>query len=385
MAYTAWPDHGVPQSTTELLMLRTQIHELAVTPGVPIVVHCSAGVGRTGTLIGLDQLLDQCLHMDAPLDVDAVCRDMRLARNMMVQTEEQYLCVHAALLDGLSMLMAEESAKLKSGLGMNPMYDNYQAAAGTSTAPCEPPSPAEQTSGEGSIPRALTLTSRRGSDNSAVSGFSESSVSSVFPGYQLAPDDSVRLKSVRRENPVFRELRDRGSESGRHLLQFDDTGTPTHSATMSSVGGSKATTTQRAAAAPTLCTIPSTSSVRDFDNAVQHSNTTVVVLSTTVATSYDASSEAPNGDGAPSIRVTRSTSESSATPAGDDFDESAEQAASVSGVSFPKDLPVLPVSVDAKLEDDVNHTIGPPLRVTLSDRGGALASISPVSPPRFDS
>lgn len=54
-AYTSWPDHGVPLTTQELLGFRNAIRSSVTKPEVPQVIHCSAGVGRTGTYIALDR------------------------------------------------------------------------------------------------------------------------------------------------------------------------------------------------------------------------------------------------------------------------------------------------------------------------------------------
>ncbi|XP_061911796.1 receptor-type tyrosine-protein phosphatase H isoform X2 [Entelurus aequoreus] len=86
--FTAWPDHGVPQGTDVLIQFRGLIGEHIEAQGnkAPIVVHCSAGVGRTGTIIALDVLLQQ-LHRDRKVNINALVHKMRLHRPYMVQTE----------------------------------------------------------------------------------------------------------------------------------------------------------------------------------------------------------------------------------------------------------------------------------------------------------
>ncbi|KAL2762764.1 receptor-type tyrosine-protein phosphatase H isoform 2 precursor, partial [Daubentonia madagascariensis] len=97
--YLAWPDHGVPHSPDPLLafwkMLRQWLDQ-AVEGGPPIV-HCSAGVGRTGTLIALDVLLRQleCKGLVGPF---SFVRKMRESRPLMVQTEAQYIFLHQCIL-----------------------------------------------------------------------------------------------------------------------------------------------------------------------------------------------------------------------------------------------------------------------------------------------
>ncbi|XP_072348469.1 receptor-type tyrosine-protein phosphatase H-like [Scyliorhinus torazame] len=97
--FTAWPDHGVPQTTEKLLAFHKLIrdHLNGNQQGSP-VIHCSAGVGRTGTLIALDYLLQQIEHEDM-VDVYGIVRKMRWNRPLMVQTEPQYVFLHQCMLD----------------------------------------------------------------------------------------------------------------------------------------------------------------------------------------------------------------------------------------------------------------------------------------------
>uniref|UniRef100_A0A673JPB9 protein-tyrosine-phosphatase n=1 Tax=Sinocyclocheilus rhinocerous TaxID=307959 RepID=A0A673JPB9_9TELE len=86
--FTAWPDHGVPAGTEKLIQFRGLIRqhiESSFSAG-PTIVHCSAGVGRTGTLIALDVLLQQ-LHKEKAVGIAAFVKQMRLSRPLMVQTE----------------------------------------------------------------------------------------------------------------------------------------------------------------------------------------------------------------------------------------------------------------------------------------------------------
>ncbi|XP_013882224.1 receptor-type tyrosine-protein phosphatase beta [Austrofundulus limnaeus] len=100
--YTVWPDHGVPENTRSLIQfVRTVRDYINRTPGSgPTVVHCSAGVGRTGTFIVLDRVLQQLDNRDA-LDIYGAVFDLRLHRSHMVQTEGQYLYLHQCVRDVL--------------------------------------------------------------------------------------------------------------------------------------------------------------------------------------------------------------------------------------------------------------------------------------------
>ncbi|EDQ88438.1 uncharacterized protein MONBRDRAFT_26140 [Monosiga brevicollis MX1] len=97
LRYTAWPDHGVPESASAMLSFRKAILKLQKSD--TLLIHCSAGVGRTGTYIAIDTLVRR-LEAGAPnLDPCAVVTEMRRARNFMVQTLVQYQFVFKALLE----------------------------------------------------------------------------------------------------------------------------------------------------------------------------------------------------------------------------------------------------------------------------------------------
>ena len=85
--YTNWPDHGVPESACEILHLYYKVKTLERSG--PLLVHCSAGVGRTGTFIALDNLLSQN-DEEEEVDVLKCVSDMRKDRCQMVQTDKQY-------------------------------------------------------------------------------------------------------------------------------------------------------------------------------------------------------------------------------------------------------------------------------------------------------
>ncbi|XP_041983396.1 uncharacterized protein LOC121736341 isoform X2 [Aricia agestis] len=91
--YTVWPDHGTPRHPLAVLpFVRAAAH-----PGT-LLVHCSAGVGRTGTYIVIDAQLNQLKLTGTLSPLGFLCR-ARTQRNHLVQTEEQYVFVHDALLE----------------------------------------------------------------------------------------------------------------------------------------------------------------------------------------------------------------------------------------------------------------------------------------------
>ncbi|XP_070192180.1 receptor-type tyrosine-protein phosphatase epsilon-like [Littorina saxatilis] len=97
--YTMWPDHGIPTTTGLVDFWRTvRTSHRQQQPSSSLVVHCSAGVGRTGTFIGLDILMDQ-LQQQQHIDICKVVNDMRNDRCNMIQAKSQYCILHEAVFE----------------------------------------------------------------------------------------------------------------------------------------------------------------------------------------------------------------------------------------------------------------------------------------------
>ncbi|XP_072310859.1 tyrosine-protein phosphatase non-receptor type 13 [Eucyclogobius newberryi] len=103
--YTGWPDHGTPSQPEQLLTFISYMRH--VHRSGPIITHCSAGIGRSGTLICIDVVLE-LISKDADFDISDVVRNMRLQRQGMVQTEDQYIFCYQVILYVLRCLQAEE-------------------------------------------------------------------------------------------------------------------------------------------------------------------------------------------------------------------------------------------------------------------------------------
>ncbi|XP_063916082.1 receptor-type tyrosine-protein phosphatase H-like [Zophobas morio] len=98
MQFLEWPDFGVPQGTDNMLQFCTQLREKVNKEGGLIAVHCSAGVGRTGTLIAADILL-QTIDDHRDINIYKTVLDLRKQRTNMVQTEKQYMFIHTCIKD----------------------------------------------------------------------------------------------------------------------------------------------------------------------------------------------------------------------------------------------------------------------------------------------
>lgn len=126
--FNTWPDFGVPDPPTTLIRFVRSFRDRVSTDHKPIVVHCSAGVGRSGTFIALDRLIQQMqvsfktlsqlvkleylfhtykiLQCQDYIDVYGVVHEMRRERVWMVQTEQQYICIHQCILAVLQVCLS---------------------------------------------------------------------------------------------------------------------------------------------------------------------------------------------------------------------------------------------------------------------------------------
>jgi cadherin 5 type 2 (VE-cadherin) len=85
--FTTWPDFGVPEPPKTLVkFVRAFRERCSPDNNKPIIVHCSAGVGRSGTFIALDRIL-QRIHKYDSVDIFGIVYEMRKERVWMVQNE----------------------------------------------------------------------------------------------------------------------------------------------------------------------------------------------------------------------------------------------------------------------------------------------------------
>ncbi|XP_055756651.1 receptor-type tyrosine-protein phosphatase delta-like isoform X36 [Salvelinus fontinalis] len=108
--FTAWPDHGVPEHPTPFLAFLRRVKACNPPDAGPMVVHCSAGVGRTGCFIVIDAMMERIKH-EKTVDIYGHVTLMRAQRNYMVQTEDQYVFIHDALQEAVTCGTTEVPAR----------------------------------------------------------------------------------------------------------------------------------------------------------------------------------------------------------------------------------------------------------------------------------
>uniref|UniRef100_A0AC35U5L6 Protein-tyrosine-phosphatase n=1 Tax=Rhabditophanes sp. KR3021 TaxID=114890 RepID=A0AC35U5L6_9BILA len=126
--YKAWPDFGVPAHPTGILHI-VRLFRSKVPPSKncrPSIIHCSAGVGRSGTFITIDRLL-QCMTLNQTLDVFGYVHEMRLERCQMVQNEQQYVFIHICILHAIEKEMTRHNQQQHFANNANNIYILPQA------------------------------------------------------------------------------------------------------------------------------------------------------------------------------------------------------------------------------------------------------------------
>ncbi|KFZ55492.1 Receptor-type tyrosine-protein phosphatase eta, partial [Antrostomus carolinensis] len=133
--FTSWPDHGVPETTDLLINFRHLVHEYSSQNPIdsPTLVHCSAGVGRTGTFIAIDRLIQQ-IEMENTVDVYGVVYDLRMHRPLMVQTEDQYVFLNQCVMDIIRSQKDKKTDLIYQNMTAMAIYENFTPGPGLGKA-----------------------------------------------------------------------------------------------------------------------------------------------------------------------------------------------------------------------------------------------------------
>ncbi|XP_056317865.1 receptor-type tyrosine-protein phosphatase eta [Danio aesculapii] len=125
--FTAWPDHGVPETTELLINFRHLVREHMdeYSRHSPTLVHCSAGVGRTGTFIAIDRLIFQ-IERDGVVDVYGIIHDLRMHRTLMVQTEDQYVFLNQCAMDIIKSRTGNNVDLIYQNTAALTIYENFE-------------------------------------------------------------------------------------------------------------------------------------------------------------------------------------------------------------------------------------------------------------------
>ncbi|KAG7271583.1 hypothetical protein CRUP_027858, partial [Coryphaenoides rupestris] len=117
--YLSWPDHGVPQEPGGVLSFLAQVNAKQDDfdePG-PMIIHCSAGIGRTGTFMVIDMILHtiETQGVECDIDIQRCIQMVREQRSGMVQTEAQYKFIYLAVSEHIQALDAHHKASMQQG------------------------------------------------------------------------------------------------------------------------------------------------------------------------------------------------------------------------------------------------------------------------------
>ncbi|CAF1262922.1 unnamed protein product [Didymodactylos carnosus] len=134
--FTKWPDHGVPSGTGAALEFLEKVRTFhqKTNSKSPIVVHCSAGIGRTGTFCTIDISMRR-FRAEKTIDIASTVANMRNERAGSVQTEDQYIFCHLALIDFIQLDEQVQSALNRKGTVVNivPSLPSFDRASVQST------------------------------------------------------------------------------------------------------------------------------------------------------------------------------------------------------------------------------------------------------------
>ena len=98
LQYLDWPDHGVPQDSATFLNFVKNLRKFQSATSGATVIHCSAGVGRTGVTIAVETAMS-LMEQDLEIDPIHILKEMRRQRAVLIQTPVQFLFLYSCILE----------------------------------------------------------------------------------------------------------------------------------------------------------------------------------------------------------------------------------------------------------------------------------------------
>lgn len=131
--YLSWPDHGVPQEPGGVLSFLTQVNaKQAEYPDTgPMIIHCSAGIGRTGTIVVIDMIIEtiETIGLDWDIDIPKYIQMVREQRSGMVQTEAQYKFIYLSVSQYIQTTKAKDCAYMETDTEYGNLKLKHQPAS----------------------------------------------------------------------------------------------------------------------------------------------------------------------------------------------------------------------------------------------------------------
>ncbi|XP_072026197.1 tyrosine-protein phosphatase non-receptor type 12-like isoform X3 [Amphiura filiformis] len=167
--YTAWPDHGVPNSVLPIIDMVKLVREYQPHDDVPLLIHCSAGCGRTGTICVIDFVFNQLKQeaIGADFSLYELVQEMRRQRPAMVQTRDQYELVHRAVAAMFNKQLEEkfdDYSRVYENVHLKPPQDQYELVSLQSPQMDKPRMPP----GAGKVAHSPNQQRKRHSDHNYV-------------------------------------------------------------------------------------------------------------------------------------------------------------------------------------------------------------------------
>ncbi|MFH4974354.1 hypothetical protein AB6A40_001063 [Gnathostoma spinigerum] len=194
--YSEWPDHGCPQTETHVLEMISLFDKLHYEqPRNPVLIHCSAGCGRTGTIIAANVVreLINSKNLTSDLDLCQLVIELRKQRASMVQTPDQYRFLHKLVVHFCSDVLRDMNGECENSTNHLEGTSSIKSAAENDNSSSSNVPPTEDATVAGETSKEDSIDSPHSFDSSAIP---------VIPVY---PDEPLHLKPYESEIPPWDE------------------------------------------------------------------------------------------------------------------------------------------------------------------------------------